>query len=74
MKQDLSALIASRKTGEEQFKVGDAPAGASLLDFWQWSGSDLLDNTARGVVAECVAAKALGISPRFCSGAPDRNA
>lgn len=62
MNQDLGALSAARKTGEEQFTIEGAPTGASLLDFWRWSNSDLVDNTARGVVAEYVVARALGIS------------
>ena len=33
----------------------------SLLQFWKWSGSSLLDNTARGILAEFLVAHALGI-------------
>lgn len=35
---------------------------ATVLDFWRWSFSDLLMNTARGVLAEFIVAKALDIS------------
>jgi hypothetical protein len=31
-----------------------------VLDFWRWSASDLLSNTARGVFAEFIVASALG--------------
>ena len=32
-----------------------------LLDYWRWSGSVLLDNTARGILAEFLIAAALGL-------------
>jgi hypothetical protein len=32
-----------------------------LLDFWQWVGSDLVNNTARGRLAEYIVARALQI-------------
>jgi hypothetical protein len=35
--------------------------GLDLLGFWQWSASDLVSNTARGVFAEYLVATALGI-------------
>ena len=55
------------KTGSECFRVQGEPAGFSLFDYWQWSGSDLLSNTQRGVIAEFLVAKALGVanSPRL---------
>jgi hypothetical protein len=34
--------------------------GTTVLDFWQWMGSDLLSNALRGVLAEFLVAKALG--------------
>ena len=46
-------------TGNEPFK-GDGPQ-ARLLDYWRWSGSSLLDNTARGMLAEFLVATALGL-------------
>lgn len=33
----------------------------SVSDFWRWSSSDLLSNTARGVFAEFIVANALGV-------------
>jgi hypothetical protein len=65
--ESLGPLEVSRKSGDEQFVVEGRPAGFDLLEFWRWSASDLVDNTARGVLAEFVVAKALGIdvtSPR----------
>lgn len=37
------------------------PTGATVLDFWQWSGSNLLDNLQRGVLAEFLVGRALGV-------------
>jgi hypothetical protein len=32
-----------------------------LLEFWQWSASDLVDNTTRGILAEFIVASALRV-------------
>lgn len=53
-------VIARRRKGTESFHAGARPVGATLQEFWEWSGSDLLGNTARGVVAEFLVAHALG--------------
>lgn len=57
---DLSRITVARRTGSERFIAGDRDLGWSLLDFWQWSGSDLVANTSRGVVAEYLVGLALG--------------
>lgn len=49
-----------RKSGNEAFRAGDGDAGFTILDYWRWANSDLLDNTARGVLAEFLVAHALG--------------
>ena len=49
-------------TGSECFRVQGEPTGFTLFDYWQWSGSDLLSNTLRGVIAEFLVAKALGVA------------
>jgi len=51
-----------RKSGEEQFQEGGTPVGIKLLDFWQWSSSDLLSNTLRGRFAEFLVSSALGVA------------
>ena len=33
----------------------------TVLNFWQWSGSDLISNTARGLFAEYIVASDIGI-------------
>lgn len=56
----LARLVASRKTGSEPLRRGATPLGVTLLDFWRWSVSDLVDNTQRGVLAEFIVATAIG--------------
>ncbi|MBK6579630.1 MAG: hypothetical protein IPG17_26280 [Sandaracinaceae bacterium] len=54
-------------SGSEPFLLpaGEDFAGApalTVLDFWRWSMSDLVSNTARGVLAEFLVGSALGIA------------
>lgn len=62
MGNGLGRITVSRKTGEERFHDGATQTDFDMLDFWQWSASDLIGNTARGVLAEYLVAKSLGIS------------
>lgn len=48
-----------KKTGQEKFTHKDDATNVSLLEFWQWSQSDLLNNTLRGTIAEFIVAKAV---------------
>ena len=49
---------------ERRFVGGpdEAAKGMTVLDYWRWSGSDLLDNAQRGVLAEFLVARALGVT------------
>ena len=58
----LPRLEISRLNGSEPFTTNEASAGFSILDFWQWSTSDLVSNVLRGVLAEYIVAQALGIA------------
>ena len=49
------------KTGAEPFTLHNESLGFSVIDFWSWSASDLIANTARGVVAEFIISKARDI-------------
>ena len=49
-------------SGGEPFNAGGKPCGPTLLHYWQWSGSDLVSNVERGVLAEFLVASALGLS------------
>jgi hypothetical protein len=55
-----SAQRITRKPGNEKFRAGEASLEADLQGFWQWSASNLVSNTMRGVLAEYVVALALG--------------
>lgn len=61
------------KTGNECFQVQGTPTDFTLFEYWQWSGSDLLSNTQRGVMAEFLVAKAMCVAntPRLEWGSYD---
>lgn len=39
-------------TGNEEFTLHGSSAAITVIDFWSWAYSDLVDNTQRGVMAE----------------------
>jgi len=53
--------MIQQKTGNEHFTFDEMPQGFLLQDFWRWQSSDLLNNTLRGILAEFLVAKALGM-------------
>jgi len=55
----------SRKNGTEWFLYDGKNIGKLLLNFWQWSGSDLLNNAMRGKLAEYIVALALWLDNDF---------
>lgn len=55
-------LPTVRRTGAECFTLGDQTLSVNLTNFWQWSSSDLVGNTARGCLAEYIVAMALGLT------------
>ena len=61
-------LEVHRRTGSEPFTGEGAPAGATLLGFWQWAMSDLTNNATRGLVAEYLVACAVGVEGGVRSG------
>ena len=56
----LDPVDASRKSGDEPFHRNGEPHEFEILDFWQWSASNLLNNTQRGILAEHLVAEATG--------------
>ena len=54
-------IVASPKTGSEAFTDAGTPTGTTVLDFWQWSQSNLIENRTRGILAEFIVKMALGI-------------
>lgn len=48
-----------RKDGTEAFRFSSIDAAVTIRDYWIWANSDLLDNTARGTLAEFMVSYAL---------------
>ena len=61
MSDNLGPIQATRKSGNERFLGAGADEHFDLLGFWQWSASDLISNATRGVLAEYIVARALGM-------------
>jgi hypothetical protein len=59
---DLPRIKPRPRTGNEPFHNSGKDRGFTVQNFWRWSVSDLLSNTRRGVLAEFIVAKALGLS------------
>ncbi|MFQ5667600.1 MAG: hypothetical protein ACE5I7_14405 [Candidatus Binatia bacterium] len=57
--RELGPIEVKRHQGGESFHSGGHPLGFDLLDFWQWSCSDLVSNATRGILAEYLVAGAL---------------
>jgi hypothetical protein len=47
-----------------KFAKNDKLGGKTIVDFWQWAYSDLLQNTTRGVLAEYIVAVLLGLDEK----------
>jgi len=60
--EGLPRLKVDRKIGNEHFHRSGQALEPTLLEFWQWFASDLASNVLRGVLAEYIVAKALGIT------------
>jgi len=59
-----SQQTITKKSGQEPFVFDNTPLPLSLIDFWQWSQSDLISNSLRGILAEFIVASALGLDSR----------
>ena len=59
---DLGRRPVVRKRGDEALHEAGKPVGVALLDFWRWTGSDLLSNALRGTLAEFIVACDLGVA------------
>ena len=49
------------KTGKELLRTNGTKTAFSLLDFWRWDASDLLNNTTRGRLTEFIVGSAVGM-------------
>ena len=56
----LTTMPLELLTGRERV-VANAGPPLRLVDYWRWSGSGLMSNTQRGVLAEFLVATALGV-------------
>ena len=57
----LDKIEVIKKTGEEPLVSSGEELSVRLSDFWSWANSDLLNNVARGTLAEFLVAYALDI-------------
>ena len=57
---NYTAVHLQPRKPEEPFIFDEKPTGFSLLDFWIWSGSNVLNNTLRGQIAEYIVTQATG--------------
>lgn len=64
MTSELGPLSIFCRTGAERFHRGNEDLSIDLLSFWQWSTSDLVSNATRGVLAEYIVARALGLETK----------
>lgn len=58
----LKAIKALPKTGEEKITFNSMEMNYSLLNFWQWSVSDILSNATRGRFAEFIVGTAIDLN------------
>ena len=56
----LKQICAKKLSGSEGFHNGISSLGFNLLSFWQWSSSNVVSNTTRGIIAEYIVGRALG--------------
>lgn len=57
----LDALVPAPKSGSERFRSAKGDLGFGIADFWRWSTSDLTNNAMRGILAEFLVMRALGV-------------
>lgn len=64
MANELARIPLVRQSGSARLSAHGLGDAGTVLAFWQWSASDLLGNTSRGVLAEYIVALALGVDVR----------
>ena len=60
MSDALGRILPEYMTGKEEFLGTGQQSILRLVDYWRWSGANLLDNSARGILAEFLVASAIG--------------
>jgi len=61
---DLPEIKTTIKQPDEHFSFNGHSLDFKLFDFWSWNQSDLIENRNRGILAEYIVLKALGLSNR----------
>lgn len=61
MTNKLGKILINQKSGQEPLTFNNHETGLKLIDFWQWSVSDLISNATHGRLAEFIVASALNI-------------
>ncbi len=59
---ELEKIEVFPKAPNESFQFGGNNLGFSVLDFWIWNQSDLIENRNRGILAEYIVRQALEIT------------
>lgn len=59
MSSPFPMIVPRIMSGDENIQLAGSPVGLSLIDFWRWQGSNLIDNSMRGVLAEFYVTSAL---------------
>ena len=59
MNTELPGIEIAPKTGDEPFHADRNKLPQTLLDYWRWSGSDLVSNAQRGILTEFLVGSAL---------------
>ena len=57
----LPEIQTEQKSGKENFLFNGIEQDYSLIDFWIWNQSDLIENRTRGILAEYIVKKALEV-------------
>lgn len=63
--ESFGPIQIQRRTGLEPLRKEGQTLGPTLLEFWQWSNSDLVSNTCRSVFAEYLVALDLGLAETY---------
>lgn len=68
MDPKLGFVPIRRLNGDEAIRAAAGSPVATMLEFWRWSASDVVGNTARGIFAEFLVALALDCAGGVRSG------
>jgi hypothetical protein len=62
MANPFAALTVAPRTGTESFHADGQSLGFRVTSFWRWAASDLASNVWRGVLAEYLVVRVLGVA------------